>query len=158
MIKYKRFQFGWVIVITFLIISLLITVAYLFKWGNNPIDKAGYIFFMILLIGILPVLYGMTIIVTDRQLKIKFGIGFYTKKIDLSTIGSVSIQKYPIYFGYGIRILPNGLLYNVSGRHAVEIRFKKKKNVIQIGTDDWDNLREAIEKSINKSKVPGLNI
>jgi len=151
MIKYRKFQFGWVIVITFLIIMVWMTFAYIYQWGNNPIDKRGYIIFLILFGTILSGFCGMTIIVTDKHIKIRLGIGFYTKKIDLSTVGSVAIQKYPIYYGYGIRMLQNGLLYNVSGRHAIEIKFKDSKKVILIGTNDWDNLKNIIEASITKN-------
>jgi hypothetical protein len=149
MIKYKKFQFGWVVVVAFIIIIVWMTFAYIHQWGNNPIDKYGYILFLTIFGGILLVFYGMTIIVTDKHLKIKFGIGLYTKKIDLATISSVSVVKNPICYGYGIRMLANGLLYNVSGKHALEIKFKKKKQVIQIGTNDWDNLKDTIEKSLS---------
>jgi hypothetical protein len=93
----------------------------------------------------------MTIIVTDKQIKIKLGVGFYTKKIDLSTISSVNTMTYPFYCGYGIRIVSNGLLFNVSGRHAVEIKFKNKKKVILIGSNDWEKLRDTIESNIIKN-------
>jgi hypothetical protein len=149
MVKYRKFQFGWIIVILFLIIIVWMTFAYIHQWGNNPIDTPGYIFFMVFFGGILLGFYGMTIIVTDKQIKIKLGIGFYTKKIDISTISSVNTLTYPFYCGYGIRILPNGLLYNVSGRHAVEIKFKNKKNVILIGSNDWEILRDTIQKSLS---------
>jgi len=68
----------------------------------------------------------MTIIVTDKQIKIKLGVGFYTKKIDLSTISSVNTMTYPFYCGYGIRIVSNGLLFNVC-EECVEISFRIKK-------------------------------
>jgi hypothetical protein len=124
------------------------TFAYVYQWGNNPVDIYGYLFFMILFGVLLSGFYGMTIIVTDKQIKIKLGVGFYTKRIDLSTISSVNTLTYPIYYGYGIRIVPNGLLFNVSGRHAIEIKFKNKKNVILIGSEDWEVLRLTIEKNI----------
>ena len=148
MIKYKKFQFGWIVVVVFIIFIVWMTFAYIHQWGNNPIDVYGYIFFMTLFGGILLTFYGITIIVTDKQLKIKFGIGVYTKKIDLVTINSVSVVKTPICNGYGIRILTNGLLFNVSGKHAIEIKLKKKKDVIQIGTNDWEKLKDAVEKSL----------
>jgi len=148
MIKYRRFQFGWVITIIFLIVIVLMTFAYVYQWGNNPVDKYGYIFLMILFVGILLGFYGMTIIVTDKQIKIKLGVGFYKKKIDLSTIISVSTLTYPFYCGYGIRVVSNGLLFNVSGKHAVEIKFKNKRNVILIGSNDWEKLRITIEENI----------
>jgi uncharacterized membrane protein len=69
MIKYRKFQFGWVITIIFLIVIVWMTFAYVYQWGNNPVDKYGYIFFMILFGGILLGFYGMTIIVTDKQIK-----------------------------------------------------------------------------------------
>jgi len=149
MIKYKKFQFGWVVVITFTILIFWLTLAYIHQWGNNPIDKYGYILYLTIFGVILLIFYGMTIIVTDKHLKIKFGIGLYTKKIDLKTISSVSVQKNPTCYGYGVRILPNGLLYNVSGKQAIEIKFRKKRQIIQIGTNDWENLKEAVEKSMS---------
>jgi hypothetical protein len=160
MFKYKKFQFGWVIVIIFITVIVLMTLSYLKQWGTNPLDKGGYIFLMILFGSFFLIFYGMTIIVTDNQILIRLGIGLITKKIDLSEIISVDTKKYPIYFGYGIRITPNGILYNVNGRHAVEIRLKNKKNVIQIGTNDWDNLKNVIEAGITKDKrtIPGFKV
>lgn len=149
MIKYKNFQFGWIIVIIFVIILIWMTFAYINQWGNSPIDIYGYILFVTIFGGILLVFYGMTVIVTDKYIEIKFGIGIYSKKIDLSTIKSVTIQKYRFYCGYGIRFLPNGILYNVNGKHAIEIKFNGKKNSILIGTNDWNNLKVVIEKSIS---------
>jgi hypothetical protein len=127
------------------------TFAYIHQWGNNPLDIYGYILFIVIFGGVLSVFFGMTVIVTDKHLKIKFGIGIFNKKIDLSTIKSVTVLKYPFYCGYGIRILPNGILYNVSGKYAIEIKLKGKKNSIFIGTNDWDNLKDVVEKSISES-------
>jgi hypothetical protein len=125
------------------------TFAYINQWGNNPIDVYGYIFFMTLFSGILLAFYGMTIIVTDKHLKIKFGIGFYIKKIDLASINAVAVVKTPFCYGYGIRIIPNGLLYNLGRKHAIEIKLKKKKQIIQIGTNDLEKLKEAVEKGLS---------
>ena len=150
MFNYKKFQFGWVIVITFIIVLVLMTLSYLKQWGSNHLDKGGYIFLMLLFGSILLMFYGMTVIVTDSNILIRLGIGLITKKIDLSEIISVDTKKYPFYCGYGIRITPGGILYNVSGSHVVEIRLKNKKNSVQIGTNDWDNLKEVIESAIRK--------
>ena len=150
--QYEKFQFAWVIVIVFLIIIGLITLAYIYKWGNNPIDTTGYILLLILFIVFFLGFYGMTVIVSDNQIQIKFGIGFYTKKIDLSAIDSISVTKYPVYYGYGIRMIPKGLLYSASGRHEIEIKIRDKKGVIQIGTNDWDNLKMVLEESIKMNK------
>ncbi len=149
--KYQKFQFGWVIVISFFSIIIFITIAYIFQWGNNPMDQTGYILFLILFGVLLLVFYGMTIIVTDKQLILKFGIGLFTKKIDLSTISSVEIKKFPLIYGYGIRLIPNGILYNVSGRYAIELKRTNKKSVLQIGSNDCENLKAIIEERINNN-------
>jgi hypothetical protein len=124
------------------------TFAYIQQWGNNPIDVYGYIFFMTLFSGMLLAFYGITIIVTDKHLLIKFGIGFYSKKIELASINSVAVLKTPCCYGYGIRIIPNGLLYNLGSKHSIEIKLKKRKQVIQIGTNDLEKLKEAVEKGL----------
>lgn len=107
---------------------------------------------MMLFISILIMFFGMTVIITDNEIMIRLGIGLITKSIKLSEIQSVATVKYPVYFGYGVRITPGGVLYNVNGRHAVEIVLKNKKKTIQIGTNDWDNLRNAIESAIRSKQ------
>ena len=149
---YSRFQFGWLIVIVFLIAIGWITVAYRFQWGNNPIPKPAYIVFLVISTGALLFFYGMTVIVDEKQIIIKLGIGLYKRKIDLTSIKSVELKIYPSYYGYGIRLLHNGILYNVSGKHAVMLKFKSSRRVIMIGTNDWDNLKAAIEERIERLK------
>jgi hypothetical protein len=148
--KYSRFQFGWLVVIVFLIVIVWITVAYRFQWGNNPIPKPGYIVLLLLFFGTFLFFYGMTVSVDEKQIIIKLGIGFYRRKIDLSLIKSVESITYPSYYGYGIRLIRNGILYNVSGNHAVRLTFKNSKRVILIGTNDWDNLKAVIEEKIKR--------
>jgi len=145
---YRKFQFSWVIAVTFITVLVLLTLSFLYEWGTNPIDKGGYIFMMLLFGSVLLMFYGITVIITDNEIIIRFGIGLITKKIKLSEIQSVAAMKYPVYFGYGVRITPGGVLFNVNGRHAVEIILKNKKKTVQIGTNDWDNLRNVIESAI----------
>jgi hypothetical protein len=149
MIRYKKFQFAWIIIVVLIISIIWMTFAYIHQWGNNPLDVFGYIFFMSLFGGILSAFYGITIIVTDKHLKIKFGIGLYSKKIDLASINTVVVVKTPFCYGYGIRFIPNGILYNLGSKNAIEIKLKKKKQVIQIGTDDLEKLKEAVEKGLS---------
>jgi hypothetical protein len=148
--KYSSFQFGWLVVIVFLIVIGWITVAYMYQWGNNPIPEPAYIVFLVLFFGTLLFFYGMTVIVDEKQIIIKLGIGFYKRKIDLSSIKSVESITYPAYYGYGIRLILNGILYNVSGNHAVRLTFKHSKRVILIGTNDWDNLKKVIEERLKR--------
>ena len=124
MIKYKKFHFFWAVITLLPIVIIFLTFSYLNQWGNNPLHKAEYIFLLLLFGGFILGLYGLTITITDKEIKLKLGIGFYTKKIDLTKIKSVSIQDSPFYYGCGIRIIPNGLLYKINGRHTVELKLK----------------------------------
>lgn len=145
--QYSKFQFGWLLVIAFLIVILWITGAYIYQWGNNPIPKPAYIAFLVLFGGVLLTFYGLTVMVDEKHIIIKLGIGLYKKKIDLSSVKSAEVIIYPAYYGYGIRLIPKGTLYNVSGKHAIELKFKHKKRVIQIGTNDWVNLKAVIDNN-----------
>lgn len=149
MILYKKFRFAWIIVVVFIVFIVWITFAYINQWGNNPVDIYGYIFFMILFSGVLLTFYGITIIVTDKHIRIKFGIGLYSKRIDLASINTIIVVKTPFCRGYGIRFIPNGLLYNLGWSRAIEIKLKRKRQVIQIGTEDPERLKEAIEKGLS---------
>lgn len=149
MVRYRKFQFAWIIVVLYIIVLIWMTFALIYQWGNSPIDIYSYIFLIALFSIILSASYGITIIVTDKQLKIKSGIGLYTKKIDLASINTVSVVKTPFCHGYGIRIIPDGLLYNLGRKYAIEIKLKKKKQVIQIGTNDLEKLKEAVEKGLS---------
>jgi hypothetical protein len=73
----------------------------------------------LLFFGTILFFYGITVIVDVKQIIIKLGIGLYKRKIDLSSIKSVETITYPSYYGYGIRLITNGILYNMSGNHAV---------------------------------------
>ena len=149
MILYKKFRFVWIIVVVYIVIIVWMTFAYINQWGNNPVDIYGYIFFMVLFSGVLLTFYGITIIVTDKHIRIKFGIGLYSKKIDLASINTIAVVKTPFCRGYGIRIIPDGLLYNLGWSRAIEIKLKRKRQVIQIGTKDPEKLKEAIEKGLS---------
>ena len=148
MIRYTKLQFGWVIVIIFISAIVFMTLAWLYQWGNNPLDKNNYIFFVILFSGVLLNFYCITVSVDEKHIILKFGIGLFRKIIDLHSIKSAEIITYPVYHGYGIRIIPNGIMYNVSGNHAIELKFTNKRSVIRIGTSDCEKLKAAIESSL----------
>ncbi|HLP71338.1 MAG TPA: hypothetical protein VK155_00450 [Bacteroidales bacterium] len=148
MVTYRKFQFGWFIVCVFVIVIVFMTLGYIYQWGNSPIDIYSYIFFMTLLGLILLSFYGLTVVVNEEDVKIIFGIGLFTKKIKLHAVRSTSIVKYPVFAGYGIRFVQNGILYNVNGTEAVELKLTGKRDIILIGTDDAENLKNAIGKHL----------
>ena len=150
MTNYKKFQFGWLITLFFGLIIIFLSLCHFYQWGNKPLPFEGFIGFVIFFLVILLQFYGNTIIVNDNQIILKIGIGIIKKKFDLSSIKSVEIIKLPFWAGYGIRYTGSGYLYNVSGRMAIELKFKARSSMVQIGSDDCENLKNNIDSKIKK--------
>lgn len=145
--SYNEFQFAWWILILIPVwLGVIIATE----------DKADLHLISILIspITILCVLiallfYGMKTTVTGSKITIAFGIGLIRKSIDLSTVQSVKSVKNQWYYGWGIRMIPNGWLYNIAGLRAVEIKRKDKNSVLRIGSKHPEILRKVISDGIS---------
>ena len=103
--------------------------------------------FSVLLLTLL-LFHSLTVEINKTKLIVKFGFGIISKKFNLKDIKSSHAVKNHWYYGWGIRLTPNGWLYNVSGLSAVEIQMKNGKKY-RIGTDKPKNLEHAIRQAIN---------
>jgi hypothetical protein len=99
---------------------------------------------MFLLGAVGAVFSSLTIVITDEDLRASFGPGLTIKRVRLVEIESARTVRNPWYYGFGIRITPRGLLYNVSGLDAVEIRLRSG-STFRLGTDEPDRLLQALE-------------
>jgi hypothetical protein len=141
---YSKFQMGWILV---LILSPFIIFSYwVYKtqWGNNPISLNGFILQEIIFGVILLLFYGMKVTVSDTIIRITYGIGLISIKIKTNRIKSTEIVRNPWYYGLGIRFTPTGMLYNIHGRNAVELKLNDSGRTIRIGSADCENLKMAI--------------
>lgn len=91
--------------------------------------------------------YSLTVEINETKLIIKFGFGVINKKFILKDIESCHTVKNPWYYGWGIRLIPHGWLYNIAGLSAVEIQIKNGKKY-RIGTDEPKKLEQAITQAI----------
>ena len=94
--------------------------------------------------------YQMKIELEGKWLTITFGIGWIKKSIDLNEIESTTIVKNPWYYGLGIKIIRNGMLYNVHGLQAVEMKYRHSSKVVRVGAPDNCKLKNAIDKAIKQ--------
>ncbi|MFH1233332.1 MAG: hypothetical protein V1649_01615 [Patescibacteria group bacterium] len=145
MIKYKHTQKGYLIIISFIVIMFFIAnlmIIHGFNWTN---------FLALIIFGISLILFSaLTVIIDEDNLKIFFGFKIIHKKFSLKNIESCQIVKNPWYYGWGIRLIPNGWLYNVSGFEAIEIKMKNGKKY-RIGTDVPNDFEKAIKEAIVQS-------
>jgi len=88
----------------------------------------------------------MTVKITTDSIQVLFGPITVIKRTFLfETVKSYKLVKNPWYYGYGIRWIPQGTLYNISGPDALELTLHTGKRV-QIGTDEPEKMLEVFEK------------
>jgi len=103
-----------------------------------------------IILPVLMILHGtLTVTLNDEFLVVRFGPGLIHKRFALKDIESCRVVRNPWYYGFGIRRLRNGWLYNVSGLDAVELKTRDGKEH-RIGTDVPDELQRAITQSLSQ--------
>ncbi|QMU28068.1 hypothetical protein [Adhaeribacter radiodurans] len=143
---YKEFTIGWLIFVFVVPIQLLLTYLYLNNMGDRPMDINSYTIITLILVLVCLLFFGLTTTITSDLIVVSFGIGLIKKKIKLKRIMAVDIVQSPWYYGWGIRLIPNGTLYNMSGTDGVELKFNDSDQIIRIGTRNPLLLKNEIEK------------
>src|SRR5690606_21779514 len=143
-----EFTFGWLIFVFAGPIHLMLTYAYVNSLGDRPIPANAYILISLTFALICFLFYGLTTKITSNAITVSFGIGLIRKRVQLNRIRTVETVKSPWYYGWGIRIIPKGMLYNISGRDGVELKFNDTDRIIRIGTKDSLRLKQEIDRRL----------
>lgn len=88
----------------------------------------------------------LTVVVDETRVSVGFGGGLARRRFELHTIEAARTVKVPRLAGWGIRLTPQGWLYNAWGRGAVQLRLAGGRR-FTIGTDEPDALLAAIERA-----------
>jgi hypothetical protein len=141
---YEHTQIGYLIIIAVgigMLGIIYVLSAYSFNWIG---------FTVLVVLGICLILFAsLTVAIEGGVLEVRFGPGSFRKRFALEDIASCQIVKSPWYYGWGIRITPEGTLYNVSGLRSVELQMKNGKKY-RIGTDEPERLANAIAQSAGR--------
>jgi hypothetical protein len=143
---YRHTQIGWVI--------LGVMAAILaFVWSRLPPEAAGAAGFPLLLVtGLTVLVFGaLTVEVDVEAIRLRFGIGLVRKRIPLAEVRSWREVRNPWYTGWGIRLGPGYVLWNVSGRDAVELALASGRR-FRVGTDEPAALAAALVRA--KGEAP----
>jgi len=97
----------------------------------------------------------LTVVVRQGTVEISFGPGVVRKNVRLDDFVSVRAVRNKWYYGWGIRLIPHGWLYNVSGLDAVEL-VRKNGRVLRIGTDEPAKLDRAIRDAAGAALSSGI--
>jgi hypothetical protein len=132
---YRHTQIGWTLLA--------------FAFGVLPIlmialDGSRSVPLPFVLAAIIALLFGtLTVIVDDKRISWRFGIGLIRKSLPVKAVASFRAVRNPWYYGWGIRLTPLGWLYNVSGFSAVALALNDGRHVL-IGTDEPDALQQSL--------------
>lgn len=108
-----------------------------------------------LVLGTVVVLFTrLTVEVDTTVLSASFGWGWPRKKLQLRDATSARIVRNRWWYGFGIRLIPHGSMWNVWGLDAVELGLTGAK-VLRIGTDEPESLLAAITRTVPAAPQSG---
>lgn len=145
--KYTQFA---TLLVLFLTPLLAIFIVKTILFNNSP--TASIITFATLSVITTLVLlnfYKLDIIIDQTHLTFKMGIGLIRGKYPLASISGCKAVRNSFYNGLGVRIISNGMLYNVWGLKAVELTFTNKSSVVRIGTNQPDAVVADLSERIS---------
>jgi len=141
--RYEHTQVGYFIIVA--IVAAMVAIGIILaNTGVNLIAIAV----MVVLAVALVLFPSLTVLIRKEELLVQFGPGVIRKRFKLNEIESCQAIKNPWYYGWGIRLTPHGMLFRVSGFHAVQIKLITGKEYL-IGTDVPQELEEAIRQTIS---------
>lgn len=126
-----------------IIFVLLFMLFLMYRFGFNWI---GAVVFLLMIIA-LYLFNSLVVRVSADKIYIAFGSGLIRKNIQISTITSAEKVRNKWYYGFGIRLIPGGQMYNVAGLDAVELKLTNGR-VFRIGTDEPDKLLAVIHSQM----------
>jgi hypothetical protein len=138
---YRHRQFGYLSLIVILVAALgLFAVA-----RRSPLPATLGVGVLLLISAVL--FSSLTVEIGDGELRFHFGPGFWRKRFALADIAAADVTWSSWWEGWGIRITPRGMLYNISGTDAVEITLRSGQR-LRIGTDEPEALAAALRTAI----------
>jgi hypothetical protein len=135
---YRRTQPG-TLVVTLLLGSIVFIGVIWYSAGWHPVIA---IVEAVLLVALL-LFRSLTIEIDRVELRCFFGDGLIKRRFPLAKIVSAKPVRNRWYYGWGVRLIPSGWMFNVSGLDAVELLLSTGKR-FRIGTDNPQDVIEAI--------------
>jgi len=146
--QYKHTQTGWLT-----ILALAVTAVFVLRALGGAITymslaaTVGIAFVLLLFLK-------LTVSLDDSRVELRFGIGLLRKRIAFADIESYRGVRNHWYYGWGIKMIPGGWMWNIAGLSAVELRLRNGK-LFRIGTDEPDSLLHAFERSLGRPPSTG---
>ncbi len=89
----------------------------------------------------------MTVRVNHIDLQVVFAYGWPRRTVRLSEVVDVSIHRMRALYGWGIRAVPNGMLWRAGGHHAVRLELSSGR-YLYIGAANCEDLAREISERL----------
>jgi hypothetical protein len=142
-VRYQHTQVGWWI---FALAGPLMLVATILALRDSI---AGGAIVGALAMFVLLSLFSLTTAVSDDDVRVWFGIGLISRRIALNQLTSARTVTTHWIYGWGMRWIPGGWLWNVSGLDGVELALVNGRR-FRIGTDEPERLAAAIQGALER--------
>lgn len=146
-VVYQRTQWGWLGFPILAVVFVIMLIVFLFAEDATAL-LLWTLGFMVVLFLIVLHFSRLTVTVDDSSVTVGFGlINRPHRRIGFDEVKSVAKVRNSWWYGYGVRWIPGGTMYNVQGNDAVELTYLTDKK-FRIGTDDVENLYAVLASVI----------
>jgi len=123
-----------------------VMAAFIFYSLTGPPATPSRVPVLVILALVASLFATLTVEVDREAVRLHFGVGLVRKSIPLAHVSAWQAVRNPWYWGWGIRLTPCGVLWNVSGLEAVELALPGGRR-FRLGTDEPEALVSAITHS-----------
>ncbi len=104
---------------------------------------------ILLLVAVVGLVFSrLTVIVDPVSIVAAFGVGWPRRRLALGDVVTARRVRNKWWYGWGLRKIPHGWMYNVWGLDAVELELRSG-SVFRIGTDEPDALLGALPPKLS---------
>ena len=143
--EYVHTQPGWVIRILIGIMILIWIGLLIWNFEQNQLTVAVSLPVSLAILGCF---WSLTVEVSNTHLTHSFSWGFWKRTYSIQEITSVEVATSQWYYGYGIRYVESGWMYNVSGSDVLLVKLSSGQDIL-LGTDDIDTLHTLLSEKIS---------
>ncbi len=145
--RYEHTQVGYLVIVAMTAALAMIG----FVLSNSGINWIALSVMVVIAVALV-LFSSLTVIIREDEMEVRFGPGPICKRFKLHDIASCRVVKNHWYYGWGIRLTPHGVLFNVSGFYAVEIQLRTGSK-FRIGTDVPQELEAALREALPLGKL-----
>ena len=96
---------------------------------------------------VLLLFHSLTVSIEPEFIRLSYGVGIISRRIGFASIEAVQPAANQWWWGFGIRKIPNGWMWNISGLRSVELKLKNGR-LFRIGTDEPGVLAAIVKEKL----------